>query len=88
MTISKQHWVLAAVGAVLFVSGAALGQTIDRYAEAQATLTKAQALLNAVEIKTKPEQRQRDKALASLAKAQAQISCAQLRAENPKAVCQ
>lgn len=87
MTISKQQWVFAAVGAALFVSGAALGQTIDRYAEAQATLNKAVALLNAVEIKNNPEKKQRDKALASLAKARAQITCAQLRAENPKAVC-
>jgi len=87
MNFSKQRWVFAAVGVALFVSGVALGQSIDRYPEARDVITKGQALLNAVEIQNRSEQRQRDKALASLAKAQQQIACAELRKDNPRAAC-
>lgn len=88
MMTSKKHWVLVVAGAALFVSGVALGEAIDRYAEASATITKGQALLNAVGTQNKAEKKQRDKALANLDNAQKLIACAQLRAENPKAACE
>jgi hypothetical protein len=88
MIFAKKYWVLAAALGAMFVSGVAVGQTIDRYAEATATITKAQALLNAITITNNAEKKQHDKAAASLSHAQQYIACAQLKVENPKAVCQ
>jgi len=60
---------------------------VTRYQEAEDTLTKAIAIVNATTPVNKPESRQRARALKSLAAAQAQIDCAILRDADPKAAC-
>jgi len=89
MKITGKHWALGLAGAALFASGIAYAQTsLDRYNEVSDLLTKAQAVLNAVQPANSSEQRQHDKAVTALANAQSDIACARLRSENKKAVCQ
>ena len=88
MKVGK-NLLLGLVGAGLFASGVAYSDasTAYRYAEANATLVKAQALLNAILDGNAAENRQRNSAKASIAKAIKAIDCANARVNDPKAAC-
>ena len=75
-------------GGILLAAGIAYAQTsFDRYSEAEATLDKATALLNAIAPASNPERKQHDKALADLENARDHIACARLRIADPRASC-
>ena len=89
MKIGK-NLLLGLVGAGLFASGVAYADasTAFRYPEAEATLVKAQALLNAITDGNSAENRQKNNAKAEIAKAIKAVECANARVNNPKAACQ
>ena len=88
MKTSLRHVVLGFSGALLLASGVAFAQTaFDRYQEADATLDKAVALLNAITPSNAAERKQHDKALAELLKARDHIDCAAVRLHTPNAAC-
>ena len=75
-------------GGILLAAGVAYAQTsFDRYSEAEATIDKATALLNAIAPASPQERKQHDKALNDLANALEHIACAKLRIADPRASC-
>ena len=88
MKTSLRHFIFGFSGALLLVSGVAWAQTaFDRYQEANASLDKAVALLNAITPSNAAEKKQHDKALAELLKARDHIDCASVRLNTPNAAC-
>ena len=88
MKTHLRHLFLAFSAGVLVTAGVAYGQTpIDRYFEAQASIDKVTALLNAIISASVYEKKQHDKALMDLANAREHIDCARLRVTDPGAAC-
>ena len=88
MSTTLRRIVFGLSGGILLAKGIAYAQTsFDRYSEAEATLDKATALLNAIAPASNPERKQHDKALADLENARDHIACAKLRTADPRASC-
>jgi hypothetical protein len=86
--LNRKVWVLGLGIAAVLVSGLALADSnTDRLNEANATITKAVALCNAVTPANKAESKQIKTAKKALANAQAALTCAVAREADASAAC-